>query len=196
MHSFIFGLDFGFQVILDGNYTWDDFKVLSVWDRYTGSDFGHVFLEVMVPPEVPPLQSGGGLGSTPAPAPGPDVGWAPAASPALSADVPSASATPAVEIRGHSQPTMFDNCLILQERTFRLRWTVDSDAQTVDLGFEGALTKSQYMAFGWAKPGVTTSFMLQSDVVVAGIDEKVSVIILSSETVTCGLQRKARHTQE
>lgn len=157
------------EVTLDDNYTWDDFIVLSVWDTYTGSDFGHVFLEVVVP-KAPLLQSGDGLGS-PAPAPGPDVGWAPGASPSYPVAEPTASTTPGMEIVGHSQPTMFENCVNLNS-AFRLRWTVNWDSQTVDLGLEGALTKSQYMAFGWAQPDATTEFMLQADVVVAGIDEK------------------------
>ncbi|CAM6120752.1 unnamed protein product [Calypogeia fissa] len=156
------------EVTLDSNYTWDDFKVLSVWDRFTGSDFGHVYLEVLASEVVetgPPRQSGSDFGNA-APAPGPEASFvsAPASAPAPS--------TPELEIIGHSQPTMFDNCVSLKDGVFRLRWTVNWDSQTVDLGLEGALTTSQYMAFGWAQPGVTSSIMLRSDVVVAGFDEK------------------------
>lgn len=149
--------------------------MLSVWDRHTGSDFGHVYLKVLASEAVeagPPRQSGSDFGS-PALSPSTDgsSGLVPASAPAPS--------IPEIEILGHSQPTMFDNCVSLKEGLFRLRWTVNWGLQTVDLGLEGSLTQSQYMAFGWAKPGVTSNIMLQSDVVVAGYDEKVRCMLRS-----------------
>jgi hypothetical protein len=70
---------------------------------------------------------------------------------------------------------MFDNCIALTP-VYRMRWTLDVIPGMVDIGLEFALTKTQYMAFGWASPENTQHFMLKSDVVVARIDDKVSII--------------------
>jgi hypothetical protein len=157
------------QLLLDGS-TWDEIKVLSVWDKATASDFGHVILQ----PVAPPPTSGSGV-SAPTPgvvstplaggAPGPSPGFA-SNPPSYEYDTPSSTAT-----MGEWQPTMFDNCIALTP-VYRMRWTLDVIPGMVDIGLEFALTKTQYMAFGWADPENTQHFMLKSDVVVAGIDDK------------------------
>ncbi|BBN16614.1 hypothetical protein MPTK1_7g07840 [Marchantia polymorpha subsp. ruderalis] len=162
------------EVTLQKNYTWEEFKVLSVWDKPTGSDFGHVLLEYYIPETVeygPPPESGfDGEPPEPAPAPGPASAWAPSANAPSYADEP-ALAPPEVVLSGQKQPTMFDNCISLTS-TFRLRWTLNTVAGTIDVGLEAALSKSQYMAFAWAQTGLKKGFMLGADAVVAGMDEK------------------------
>ena len=145
--------------------TWDDVKVLSVWDSATASNFGHVMLQsILVAP--PPVSGGLMVGAPSSPALGPRSQLSPA--PAVDSFSPPAQQQKA----GEWQPTMFDNCVSLTP-SFRVRWTLGFVQGTVDIGLEYALTKTQYMAFGWAKPGSTKQYMLNSDVVVAGIDDKV-----------------------
>ncbi|KAL3683605.1 hypothetical protein R1sor_001627 [Riccia sorocarpa] len=153
------------EITLDRNYTWDQFNVLSVWDKPTGSDFGHVLLEYYIPEtpvDGPPPQI------SPAPAPGPSA-WAPSAPP-TTANEPAPSPSVPV-LTGEKQPTMFENCISLTP-TYRMRWTLNAAAKTIDIGLEAALSKSQYMGFAWAQPGIKEGFMLGADAVVAGMDEK------------------------
>ncbi|KAK1293632.1 hypothetical protein QJS10_CPB17g00225 [Acorus calamus] len=72
-----------------------------------------------------------------------------------------------------SQPTTFDNCKTLSP-VFRLRWTLDPENGTIDVGLEAGIGIQQYMAFGWARPGYSQSQspMLHSDVTVAGFTEE------------------------
>ena len=152
---------------MKGDLTWEDVKVLSVWDSATASNFGHIVLQPLVP--APPLSSGGSstLSAPDYSALGPTSQVAPA--PSYSNFLP-----PALPKVGELQPTMFDNCLTLAP-SFRMRWTLGFVPGTVDIGLEYALTKTQYMAFGWAKPGNIERHMLDADVVVTGIDDKVIV---------------------
>ncbi len=165
------------QLLLDG-CTWGEIKVLSVWDKATASDFGHVILQ----PVTPPPTSGSGIS---APTPGiisTPLAGAPGPSPGFASNPPSYQhdTRPSTTILGEWQPTMFDNCIALTP-AYRMRWTLDVIPGMVDIGLEFALTKTQYMAFGWASPENTQHFMINSDVVVAGIDDKVSII----RTSTC-----------
>lgn len=115
---------------------------------------------------APPPVSGGRLVGTPSsPALGPSSQSSPA--PAVHSFSPARQ-----QEVGEQQPTMFDNCVSLTP-LFRVRWTLGFVQGTVDIGLEYALTRTQYMAFGWAKPGTTEQYMLNSDVVIAGIDDKV-----------------------
>uniref|UniRef100_A0A0D9XGN4 Cytochrome b561 domain-containing protein n=1 Tax=Leersia perrieri TaxID=77586 RepID=A0A0D9XGN4_9ORYZ len=70
-----------------------------------------------------------------------------------------------------SVPTMFDNCLPLAENKYRLRWTLNASAGTVEIGLEAAVGSEYYMAFGWADPKANSPAMIRSDVVVAGFTE-------------------------
>ena len=156
------------QVTLTG-FTWEDIKVLSVWDKVTASNFGHIVLQPVT--TIPPSTSGApvtGGSMSPHSAPGPMSLLAP--SPSLGrGDSSPPTSLPKV---GEWQPTMFENCISLTP-SFRVRWTLNVVPGSVDIGLEYALTKTQYMAFGWAKPGSTGNYMLNADVVVAGIDDKV-----------------------
>uniref|UniRef100_A0A0E0EUU8 Cytochrome b561 domain-containing protein n=1 Tax=Oryza meridionalis TaxID=40149 RepID=A0A0E0EUU8_9ORYZ len=69
-------------------------------------------------------------------------------------------------------PTMFDNCLPLAENKYRLRWTLNASAGTVEIGLEAAVGSEYYMAFGWADPKANSPAMIHSDVVVAGFTEE------------------------
>lgn len=155
-----------FQVSLLRGLTWENIKVLSVWDGATASNFGHIVLQSNYTPP-PPTSAGPVAGplSFP-PASGPSSLLAPA-------PLSDSSASPGTsQIPGERQPTMFKNCVELSP-AFRVRWTLGVVPGTVDIGLESALTKTQYMAFGWAKPGATEHHMIGADVVVAGIDDKV-----------------------
>jgi hypothetical protein len=74
-------------------------------------------------------------------------------------------------LRGKPQPTSFDSCIELSPR-FRLRWTVDRENNSVDIGLESALADQQFMALGWAVLGALKNYMGHADVVVAGFDNK------------------------
>lgn len=69
-------------------------------------------------------------------------------------------------------PTMFDNCLPLAENKYRLRWTLNASAGTVEIGLEAAVGSEYYMAFGWADPKANSPAMIHSDVAVAGFTEE------------------------
>lgn len=162
-----FSLVDDFQVTLKGDLTWEDVKVLSVWDNATASNFGHIVLQPSLP-APPPLSGGSTLRAPDYSALGPTSQLTPA--PSYNNFLP-----PALKEVGELQPTMFDNCLTLAP-SFRMRWTLGFLPGTVDIGLEYALTKTQYMAFGWAKPGNIEHHMLDADVVVTGIDDKVIVL--------------------
>ncbi|VFQ60710.1 unnamed protein product [Cuscuta campestris] len=75
---------------------------------------------------------------------------------------------PAVQTKG--QPTMLENCRVLSEN-YRVRWTLNGNEDTVDIGLEAAIPFVNYMAFGWANPTVSSKFMFGSDVTVTGFRE-------------------------
>ncbi|KAL4181805.1 hypothetical protein AMTRI_Chr12g272860 [Amborella trichopoda] len=140
------------------NYTWDQIKVIAVWDKSFASDFGHVLLNprnesnIAVPPPLSPS-------------------LAPSPSPSPSSDIDPGSFNERGLIRSiHIKPTMFDNCMSLSPE-FRLRWTLNSVSDTIDIGLEAAVSSQHYMAFGWAKPGSLGELMLQADVAVTGFTE-------------------------
>ncbi|XP_020103350.1 cytochrome b561, DM13 and DOMON domain-containing protein At5g54830 [Ananas comosus] len=120
----------------------DALAVLAVWDPATASDFGHIVL----------------------PSPANDTDLAPAPAPA-----PSSNATgTARRIRA---PTMFDNCVALSP-TYRLRWTLYPDANSVEIGLESAVRSDYYMAFGWAAPRSSSPSMIHADAAVTGFTEE------------------------
>ncbi|GAQ81692.1 DOMON domain-containing protein [Klebsormidium nitens] len=83
---------------------------------------------------------------------------------------PSPSETlPLGPLRGAPQPTSFDSCIELGPK-LRLRWTVDRENNSIDIGLEGALGDQEFMALGWAVPGALKNYMGHADVVVAGFD--------------------------
>ncbi|KAL5200237.1 hypothetical protein ABZP36_021440 [Zizania latifolia] len=69
-----------------------------------------------------------------------------------------------------SAPTMFDSCSELSPR-LRVRWTLDNDSNSIDIGLEAAIGSEYYMAFGWAAPGETKPSMIGADVAVTGFTE-------------------------
>ncbi|KAK3132693.1 hypothetical protein QOZ80_6AG0526390 [Eleusine coracana subsp. coracana] len=82
-------------------------------------------------------------------------------------DLDAASVAPA------AVPTMFDNCIPLSDKeTYRLRWTLNASAGTVEIGLEAAVGSEYYMAFGWSDPKANSPAMIHSDVVVAGFTEE------------------------
>lgn len=66
---------------------------------------------------------------------------------------------------------MFENCKMLSQN-YRIRWTLDVDADSIDIGLEAATGTTNYMAFGWANPKSTSELMLGADVAVAGFTEE------------------------
>lgn len=70
----------------------------------------------------------------------------------------------------HTEPTMLVNCKILSDN-FRVRWTLSPEENVIDIGLEAATGTTNYMAFGWANPNMTSQFMLGADVAVAGFKE-------------------------
>ncbi|KAI4364787.1 hypothetical protein MLD38_020835 [Melastoma candidum] len=68
------------------------------------------------------------------------------------------------------EPTTFENCKVLSPG-YRVRWTLDVDRDSIDIGLEAATGTQNYMAFGWAKPDASFDFMMGADVVVAGFTE-------------------------
>ncbi|XP_058067594.1 cytochrome b561, DM13 and DOMON domain-containing protein At5g54830-like [Magnolia sinica] len=131
-------------VVRLSNHTWDEIGVVAVWDRPTGSDFGHVVIRGAINGS----DSSSVLPPAPAPSPSP----------------------PLVGRRAHRQPTMFDNCKTLSPE-FRLRWTLNPEMDSIDIGLEAAAGSQSYMAFGWAEPGSSSSLMLGADVAVTGFME-------------------------
>ncbi|KAJ4798981.1 hypothetical protein LUZ62_050227 [Rhynchospora pubera] len=69
------------------------------------------------------------------------------------------------------QPTMFANCLRISDR-YRLRWTLNTNSNSIDIGLEAAIGSEFYMAFGWADPTMTEHPMLHADVSVTGFTEE------------------------
>lgn len=135
-----------FVVNLMKNVSWDQIKVVAVWDKPTYSDFGHVLMQ------YPGNQS--------------DI-LAPEPSPTLETNS-SRSKTPI-----YKQPTMFENCKTLSS-TYRIRWTCNGDEDSIDIGLEAATGSQNYMAFGWANPNSSKEVMLNADVVVTGFTEEGS----------------------
>ncbi|KAJ3679179.1 hypothetical protein LUZ60_017190 [Juncus effusus] len=70
-----------------------------------------------------------------------------------------------------SQLSMFDNCIPLSER-YRLRWTLNANTSSIDLGLEATVGTEYYMAFGWADPASSEPSMLNADVAVTGFTEE------------------------
>lgn len=139
------------MVVRLSNYTWDQFKVLGVWDMATASDFGHVRLEVA-------NDSSEGFSPVPAPAP--------------AKSSPNGSAYSGGRVkRGAKQPVMFDNCIELAPN-FRLRWSLNRTRDAIDIGLEAAVSERHYMAFGWARPGSSSNIMSHADVTVAGFTDQ------------------------
>ncbi|KAF3776726.1 Cytochrome b561 DM13 and DOMON domain-containing protein [Nymphaea thermarum] len=136
--------------------SWDQFRVLAIWDRSTFSDFGHVII-----PSTDNLFS-----SAPAPSP---------------ADDHATKDNSGLRKRfHHNQPTMFDNCISLSPN-FRLRWTLnhvedEEGGGTIDIGLEATVSSQYYMAFGWANHSISLGsfdrLMLNADVAVTGFTEE------------------------
>ncbi|KAF8407229.1 hypothetical protein HHK36_006356 [Tetracentron sinense] len=122
---------------------WDQIKVVAIWDKPTGSDFGHVVLGK----------------------PGNDSQvFSPNFAP---------SPSPLIETNSiNEQPTMLDNCKSLSP-SYRLRWTLSPpEMNLIDIGLEAATSSQNYMAFGWADPGSSSELMLHADVAVTGFTEE------------------------
>ncbi|KAF5183925.1 Cytochrome b561, DM13 and DOMON domain-containing protein [Thalictrum thalictroides] len=139
-----------FVVHLNNNATFDQIKVVSVWDKPTASNFGHVVLADFINNDNDSL------------------------SPAISPDIaPSSSSS--VNGKGknwvYEQPTMFENCKKLSDK-YRLRWTLSSEDNLIDIGLEAVVGSQYYMAFGWANPQSTSGPMSGADVAVTGFTEE------------------------
>lgn len=165
------------QVTLN-NYTWDDFRVLGIWDMTTASDFGHILLE-----PTRTLDAGAGEPQVAPPTvampPSPFPSEALAPGPAPESSTTEGHGTQI--IRGESQPTMFENCAQLSP-SIRLRWTVNWGHGSVDIGLETPLAKSEYISFGWASALSKGHYMINSDVVIAGFNEEVRGLHCTSRT--------------
>ncbi|KAK9699510.1 hypothetical protein RND81_08G178200 [Saponaria officinalis] len=136
-----------FVVKLKSNVSWDQVRLVAVWDSPTASDFGHVLL-----PD--------GLESpAPAPAPGSD-----------SNSSSSSNSSSNVTKLTYEQPTMFENCKVLSSN-YRVRWTLREEENVIDIGLEAVTGIQNYMAFGWANPN-SSSYMLHADVTVSGFTEE------------------------
>ncbi|KAH7366104.1 hypothetical protein KP509_18G063500 [Ceratopteris richardii] len=138
--------------------TWDDFRVLGVWDVALEADYGHIVF--------PTSDTITAMTPTLAPAMSPHPALPPSSSEDKNARLFSVK----------NQPTMFDNCIVLSS-IYRLRWTLNAETGTVDLGVEAAVPDTHYMAFGWAKPGSTSAFMLNADVVLAGFQNHTTPFV-------------------
>ncbi|XP_074296186.1 cytochrome b561, DM13 and DOMON domain-containing protein At5g54830-like [Silene latifolia] len=142
-----------FVVHFMSNVSWDQVRVVAVWDSPTASDFGHVLL-----PE--------GLENSslaPAPAPGSDGN----SSSSSSSSKPSSNVTKLA----YEQPTMFENCKVLS-LNYRVRWTLRKEENKIDIGLEAVTGIQNYMAFGWANPNSSSGYMLHADVTVSGFTEE------------------------
>lgn len=135
-----------FVVNLRSNVSWDQIKLVAVWDSAMASDFGHVVL------------ANGSEISAPAPAP-------------VSDNSSSRSNSSSSKKWGHEQPTMFDNCKVLSSK-YRIRWTLREEENLIDIGLEAATGIQNYMAFGWANPNSSYGYMLHSDVTITGFTEE------------------------
>ena len=71
----------------------------------------------------------------------------------------------------NAEPTMFENCKTLSEN-YRIRWTLNADSGSIDIGLEAATGIMNYMAFGWANPSSTSKLMIGADVAMAGFTEE------------------------
>ncbi|KAK7247346.1 hypothetical protein RIF29_42227 [Crotalaria pallida] len=69
----------------------------------------------------------------------------------------------------HTEPTMFENCKVLS-KDFRLRWSLNVEEDSIEIGLEAAKGIMNYMAFGWANPNGDddSELMIGADVAVAG----------------------------
>ncbi|GMH10876.1 hypothetical protein Nepgr_012717 [Nepenthes gracilis] len=132
-------------VSLRSNLTWDQIKVVAIWDLSMASDFGHVVLHDMA-------NGSESLAPAPAPAPGSDGG-----------------STSRVKKWIYEEPTMFENCKTLSQN-YRVRWTLGEE-NVMDIGLEAVTGSQNYMAFGWANPNSSSGFMLHADVAVTGFTE-------------------------
>ncbi|KAH7294389.1 hypothetical protein KP509_28G069000 [Ceratopteris richardii] len=150
------------MVVTLDDCTWDDFSVLGIWDIAFESDYGHVTLPISYIIGAPVA----GLSPAVAPTLSPGLAFVP--SPGKEVDEES--------VWGKEQPTMLDNCKELSD-VYRLRWTLNIETGTVDLGLEAAIPYTHYMAFGWAKPESTSSFMLNADVAVAGFHNQTAPFV-------------------
>ncbi|KAI4377953.1 hypothetical protein MLD38_015503 [Melastoma candidum] len=74
-------------------------------------------------------------------------------------------------IKVYDEPTTFENCKVLSPG-YQVRWILDLDRDSIDIGLEAATGTQNYMAFGWAKPDASFDFMMGADVVVAGFTEE------------------------
>lgn len=116
-----------FIVHLRKNVSWDQIKVLAVWDIPTASDFGHILLNNY-----------------------------------------SVNGGPGFSV--NEQPTMLENCKVLSDN-YRIRWSLKEGENEIDIGLEAAIGIQSYMAFGWANPSASGSFMVGGDVAVTGFEE-------------------------
>ncbi|XP_055830755.1 cytochrome b561, DM13 and DOMON domain-containing protein At5g54830 [Solanum dulcamara] len=76
-------------------------------------------------------------------------------------------------IKGNGMPTMFNNCKVLADN-YRVRWTLNEEEDVIEIGLEAAIGFLSYMAFGWANPNASSSFMMGGDVTVTGFKEDLS----------------------
>ncbi|XP_059461147.1 cytochrome b561, DM13 and DOMON domain-containing protein At5g54830 [Corylus avellana] len=87
------------------------------------------------------------------------------------ADAANKSSDSVPSLPVNAEPTMFENCKTLSEN-FRIRWTLNADSGSIDIGLEAATGIMNYMAFGWANPSSTSKLMIGADVAVAGFKEE------------------------
>ncbi|KAK2981701.1 hypothetical protein RJ640_013099 [Escallonia rubra] len=135
-----------FTVNLMKNVTWDSVKLVAVWDVPTASDFGHIV-----------LHKSGNRSDDFAPSPAP-ANW-------------TGNGTGTGNFSGSSVPTMFENCRVLSS-SYRVRWTLRTEENVIDIGLEAASGIQDYMAFGWANPNASSNLMLGADVAVTGFTEE------------------------
>ncbi|KAH0658869.1 hypothetical protein KY285_027416 [Solanum tuberosum] len=76
-------------------------------------------------------------------------------------------------IKGNGMPTMFNNCKVLADN-YRVRWSLNEEHDVIEIGLEAAIGFLSYMAFGWANPNASSSFMMGGDVTVTGFKEDLS----------------------
>jgi len=82
--------------------------------------------------------------------------------------------------RGVKVPTMFDSCLQLSDR-LRVRWSIDIDDDSIDIGLEGLIPSAAWMGFGPALPWVTNRWMPGSDVTAVGFDENDNPFVVDTK---------------
>ncbi|XP_015080218.1 cytochrome b561, DM13 and DOMON domain-containing protein At5g54830 [Solanum pennellii] len=76
-------------------------------------------------------------------------------------------------IKGNGMPTMFNNCKVLADN-YRVRWSLNEEEDVIEIGLEAAISFLSYMAFGWANPNASSSFMMGGDVTFTGFKEDSS----------------------